>query len=828
MDPDWAPVEFLDPEGRASGIGPEYLARIEPLLGVRFASVPTANWAEALRWLDQGEVDLLPSASQTPERRKRFHFSAPHLAFPIAIFAPVEAPFLGNLEALAGKQVGVVDQHAVQEWLRQDYPEIRRVPFANTEAALREVAERRVDAFVDNLVTTSQAIGRTGLVQVRVAGMTSYEFALSMAVRQDWPILAGILEKAIAAIPERDRKSIYSRWVQVQPPATVDYRLLWNVLAGFALVLLVILLWNWSLRREMAKRQRAERILAESERRYREMVESASANFNFYSLTPEGAFLYISPSLRDWFGIDPARIMGMPWDAIAHWSADTRRRGLSALRQCQAGEIPAPVTLELTVRGARLQLISHARPVRDDQGRVVRIEGITINMTERLKLEEDLRRAIATAEQANRTKSEFLANMSHEIRTPMNGIMGMLQLCLETVLSEQQRTFLEKAQGASRSLLDLLNDILDLSKVEAGQLTLESTGFALKEVIAHLDTAVGHSARDKGLAFRVEIAPEVPAWLVGDPLRLGQVLVNLSGNAVKFTPRGEVRISIRVLDGRRDRIHLAFEVRDTGIGIAEARIGELFQPFQQADSSITRRYGGTGLGLSISRQLVERMEGRIRVESLPGEGSNFRFDAWFGTEPMAAAALAKGHGLAQAERPRQPILDLTGKRLLVVEDNLLNQEVVKTFLEQAGAGVEVANHGAAAVDLIERRGAGAFDAVLMDIQMPEMDGYTATRRLRELPGGASVPIIGLTAHVRREEIALIHAAGMNDHVGKPFDPAMLLSVIARHLHLPLNQTEAETSAPRDAAPDAPLPARPGIAVAGALARVDDQVSILRE
>ncbi len=438
---------------------------------------------------------------------------------------------------------------------------------------------------------------------------------------------------------------------------------------------------------------------------------------------------------------------------------------------------------------------------------------VFVDVTEQRAAVAQMRQAQAQAEQANQAKSDFLANMSHEIRTPMNAILGMLHLCLETGLSTPQRQYLNNAQGASQSLLGLLNDILDLSKVEAGQLTLESTAFALDAVMAHLVTVVEDQARKKGLACRIEIAPEVPGILVGDQLRLGQVLINLCSNAVKFTQQGDIQVAVRWLEIRDERVHLAFSVRDTGIGLTAEQASQLFQPFQQADSSITRRFGGTGLGLSICRQLVEMMGGRIGVESRQGEGSTFHFDAWFGVAPDIAGQI-QVDPLARPPAPTRSVVNLLGKRLLVVEDNHLNQEVIRALLERAGAEVEIANHGAAALEVLEHQGTAAFDAVLMDVQMPEMDGYTATRRLRALPGGALLPIIGLTAHVQHEEIARMQAAGMDDHVGKPIDPALLWHVLARHLTL----VEESASIRQDAGTAASLPAIPGVDLAAALER----------
>jgi len=392
------------------------------------------------------------------------------------------------------------------------------------------------------------------------------------------------------------------------------------------------------------------------------------------------------------------------------------------------------------------------------------------NLHARRRSGEELRQAKEAAEQANRSKGEFLANMSHEIRTPMNAILGMTQLALTTRSPEERRDFILKASRAAQSLLGIINDILDVSKIEAGKLELESVPFSLKELSSELTDVFESTAQDKGLELRFELSSALPSGLRGDPLRLRQVLQNLIGNALKFTSAGQVSVRVEPVSEEEGGVVCRFTVRDSGIGIAPEHLPRLFQSFFQTDSSVTRKFGGTGLGLAISKRLVELMGGRIGVESEPGEGSCF----WFELPLARSAASGASTGESAPLLPR-------GRRVLLVEDNRLNQEVALHFLRRGGLEVEVAAHGAEA---LERLSQGDYDAVLMDCQMPVMDGYEATRRIRAMPRFSRLPIIAMTANALEGDRERSLEAGMNDHLSKPIDSTRLYQTLARWLAQP--------------------------------------------
>ncbi|WP_445003256.1 PAS domain S-box protein [Halomonas mongoliensis] len=526
---------------------------------------------------------------------------------------------------------------------------------------------------------------------------------------------------------------------------------------------------------DITERKRVEQRLEKQERLYRSLVESQQDLI--VRVDHANRFIYVNDAYCRTFGKDRQELLGQTFTPLVH--EEDLPATLAALETLNRPPHRAYMEQRAMTRDGWRWLAWEDSAILDDDGKVAEIQGVGRDITA-------LKQAQRRAEDASRAKGQFLANMSHEIRTPLNAIIGFGDLLLKSPLSADQQDWADNIKTASHLLLSIVNDILDFSKIEAGKLALESRPFSPHELIAQQAALFGPAIREKGLYFRVSEEGDTPTALLGDPLRLGQVLTNLLSNAIKFTQQGMVGLQVCVEAEETQRCRLTFRITDSGIGISAAQQKRLFDPFTQADNSTSRRFGGTGLGLAISRRLVELMDGELAVNSAPGRGSCFSFSL---TLPISVES-------GDPTSPSTPLdtRRLMGKRVLLAEDNPVNQALTRRLLEDLGLEVIMADNGREALEQLQST---RVDLVLMDLQMPELDGFEAARRIRQ--ANTALPIVALSAAVLAEERQDALAAGMNEHLAKPIAAETLAATLMHWLiEAPSSKAEAAQATTRAA------------------------------
>jgi two-component system, sensor histidine kinase and response regulator len=520
---------------------------------------------------------------------------------------------------------------------------------------------------------------------------------------------------------------------------------------------------NQNLGVEVLERKRMETALVSANNTLSELIKASPISIVAYDL--KGIVQSWNPAAEQLFGWTEQEATGHHLPFVTpdmHGEFHERMR-----RALQGQELSGESVRRVRKDGSPIELSIASAPLRDSCGTTIGLISVITDITERKRVEEEVQKARAAAEAANRAKSEFLANMSHEIRTPMNGVIGMTELALDTELTAQQREYLSLVKSSGDALMTVINDILDFSKIEAGKLELDPIPFNLRDTIEETARTLALRAHQKGLELVTDIQPGIPEVLVGDPVRLRQVLLNLLGNAVKFTDMGEVCLRVE-REQMQEGVGLHFSVRDTGIGIPADRQKLIFEAFTQADNSTTRKYGGTGLGLTITSRLVALMGGRIWVESKAGEGSVFHF----------TAAFAPGHATA-IQTPQQAAVDLINLPVLIVDDNQTNCRILHDILVHWGLRPTVANGGPEALEILKhaQRSGTPFELLLLDFQMPEMDGFELVKRIRENPDLAGATIVILSSVGERGDGARCRELGVKAYLNKPIRQSDLRQAI---------------------------------------------------
>ncbi|MET0073501.1 MAG: transporter substrate-binding domain-containing protein [Candidatus Thiodiazotropha lotti] len=762
IDTAWDPIEFVDENGVYQGLSSDYVSYFSRVLNLQTEVKKDLTWQEVMDAARNHQLDLLPALVDTPERREFLNFTQPYLDFPFVIFVGDKQPFVNGLEDFIGRKIGVVKGYVAEEYLKQDYPGIELILVPSAFDGLKRLALSEIDGYVGNLTVGSHLIRKNGLTNIKVGAPTPYHYQLSVGVRKDWPILVEILDQAIRSMTEKQKNEIQQRWMSIRYDVTVDYTTVWRVIGVALSVVLVFVIWLLRLRRkhQLAKQNEAQLNLIINTVPVAIVVSDTKGVIR---ISNEQSLLEIEAGDSSIIGMNMAGFYADPAD---------RERVLTALKTKR--EVRNMRIGIRTLKGNLIEGLLSAIPIRM-QDEMMHL-GVLVNLTERIRVEKEIKKAMKLQRQANRFKSDFLANMSHEIRTPMNAIIGMTHLALDTDLTEKQFDYLSKIKLSSINLLGILNDILDFSKIEAGKLQIEQSEFRLDSILQNLSSLISIKAEQKGLEFIFKQDLSIPQKLIGDPLRIGQVLINLAQNAIKFTAEGEILLSVELEEQSDSDIRVRFSVKDSGIGIEPEKVERLFEAFVQADASTTRRHGGTGLGLSISNNLVRLMAGEISVKSTPGQGSEFSFAI-----PLKVARKQKASEFVFKDFMR-------GMKVLVVEDNDTTREVITKTLESFSFSVTAVSSAKEAYAALQTM--NDIRLLIMDWRMPEIDGVQAVEHIRkDLDASHSIPIIMITAYDHQDLLMHTDRLGVESVLIKPISPSTLFDTISEVLFGQTKQTQ---------------------------------------
>lgn len=763
VDPDWMPFERLDGDGNFSGIAADLIGLISQRLGIRFEVIPTRDWDETLELSRNGEVMIIPFLNKTADREQWLIFSDTLFSDPNVLITRADHPYISDLRGLRNRTMVLPTGTSVEENIRRHYPNIRIITVPSENDVFRMIDAGEADMTLRSLTVAAYTISRDGWFNLRIAGqLPEFTNELRIGVSRSHPQLRDILNKGIATISPTDREEIINRHVYIRFEKQADYTLF--IAIAFVLLLVALFSYGWTYRLRSLNRA-----LKESERSKSVLLANLPGMAYRCRVDDRYTVDFVSEGCLELTGYHPA-------DFVLHKTVsfetiifpDDIEHVRNGWTSAMATGGPVASEFRLIARdGSMKWVLEKGFAVRATDGSVQALEGLVIDITDRKRLEQE-------ADAANKAKTDFLTNMSHEIRTPMNGVIGMADLLLESNLDAEQRRCAETIQSSGKALLQLINDILDLSKIEAGRLTLFIEQFDLRTVINNAIEALALPTRNTKVTFDCTIEAGTPVILKGDQIRIRQVLLNLADNALKFTRQGEVTVTIGPdpqPPATESTIQILFSISDTGPGIDQKGISKLFSKFTQLDASITREVGGSGLGLAISKQLVEMMNGKIGVESTSGSGSRF----WFSI-PLEVTGTARAGSNCSFPRksvaagsPGVPTKKKANPTILLVEDNKINQEVALRILARMGAVTTTASNGEEA---IEKLTGGDFDAVLMDIQMPVMDGLEATRKIRSGTSGVrdpDIPIIAMTAHALQGDREKYLAEGMTAYLVKPID-----------------------------------------------------------
>jgi len=765
----WLPYEAVNEQGDYIGITAAYLKRIEQKLGITIDIIPSTSWSESVAKINRGEVDVL---SKTNGSGLTSHLlsTQSYLSSPVVIVMSNDENYVESIEQIKNKKIAMIKGYGYVSEIIKQYPELN-IQFVDTiQDGLTAVSTGEVDAIFSTLAPASYYISELGINNIRIVGKTEFNTKLSFGMQPEFEPLVLLFNRALAAISQGEKQTVLDAWGQYKyvKEIKVDYVLVTKMAIIFLFVILGIVFWNRKLAEEIGLRK-------EAENQMQVLIDTIPLQITVTSL--DGRVLVANPKVLSDYKIDKDEIDQFN---MSEFYSDLSDRDM-VMRELQVeGKIDQKIVPFKQIDGSVHSMMISVIPISYHQQDS--LLGIAVDMTERLEMEAALKVAKESAETASYAKSEFLANMSHEIRTPMNAIIGFTELLHEQIKEPKLKSFVKIIQSSGNALLLLINDILDLSKIEAGKVDIQKKVSNPYNLFNELANIFMMNVQSKGLDFVLEVAPNIPESLMLDTARLRQVLLNIIGNAVKFTEHGTIRLIARINneDDIRSKVDLEIEIEDSGIGIPEQQLQAIFNEFEQVEGQNQSKFGGTGLGLSISQRLTKLMGGEITVKSTVGKGSSFTVSL----KGVDVASIQQNTVVTTDDVVGIP--QFSPATVLVVDDVANNRLLIREDFVGTELVILEAEDGHKAVELAQQH---HIDLILMDIRMPVMDGYQAAEKIKAF---SDVPILALTASVMESESDRIKDNYFDDYLRKPISRADLFRAMNPFLsHKIIEQDEQQ-------------------------------------
>jgi len=765
-NPRWLPFESFTNDGKYIGIVAEYLKKLEKKLNVKFLKIEPESWSDALNMLKNGKVDLLSETSETPLRDK-YIISNAYLSNPIGIVMNNKHQYIDGIKNLKNQSVALVKNYGYNKQIEDMFPTFDFIYVKDVKSGLKAVEKGKIDAFICSYAVANYQISKLKLNNIKIVGSTNFNINLAFVSTPSMSTFINILNKAISQMDDKDREKIIKRWIKNHAITHVDYTMAW-IIAIFSLVLLSIIIYAYiKISRENERNIIVTKKLAGLNNRFESISNNMHGVIYECELKKDFTILpsYISMGSRYIFEITPEEVKSNI-DLVLNLIIKEDLEEFNNLLKSSVANKQVLWQGRILLNG-KIKWLSNTFIIKNRDNKTF-IDGLIIDITNIKNYELDILEQKRKAELATKSKSEFLSNMSHEIRTPMNAIIGFTDLLTNTDLDKKQISFLSSIKTASKNLLRLINDILDLSKIEAKKIELNNEYIDIKKVLFELDDLFHKACLNKGLTFEIISKNKFEDGFYLDELRLRQILFNLISNAIKFTHVGGIKIEASYsLHKDSNEVELKIDVSDTGIGISKNQIHKIFQNFEQQDGQDSRKYGGTGLGLSISKKLAKLMNGIIKVKSEIDKGSTF-------------SLILNNIKLGNFDNTPKEIKNILFKEahILVVEDIKSNREVIQETLSLLGLSSNTAENGKIALDMINHE---TYDLVLMDVNMPVMNGFEALEEIRKNKSLNNIPVIAVSASAMKSEKAEIIQKGFDSFIAKPISKEEIQDVFINFL-----------------------------------------------